>query len=71
VVVEILDHLLVAALGYADFVLSYEVQVALIEFLKLRGGDATHGALLGSVVTFVDITAYGADKFLLHKIWGN
>ena len=67
VVVEVLNHLLVATFGNADFVLCYERERTLFaEFLELRSGNAAHGAFFGSFGTFVDVTANGADEFLFH-----
>ena len=67
VVVEVLNHLLVATFGNADFVLCNERERTLFaEFLKLRSGNAAHGAFFGSFGTFVDVTANGADEFLFH-----
>ena len=36
------------------------------QFLEFALGGAAEGALFGSFIAFVNITAYGADKFLFH-----
>ncbi|EJW94980.1 membrane protein [gut metagenome] len=65
--VEILDHFIVATLSYTYFVFSYKSQRSrLVEFLELRSGNATLGALFGCMFAFMYITTYGADKFLFH-----
>ena len=67
VVVEVLNHFIVATFGNAESVLCYEVEATLFgQFLKLAGGNFAHGALLRGFGTFVDITTDGADKFLVH-----
>ena len=66
--VEVFDHLFVETFGDTDFMLGDELETSLgAHFLELAAGSATEGALFGSLITFVDITTYGADKFLFHS----
>ena len=68
--VEVLDHLGIAALGHADFVLGNELESLLGgQFLELRLGSAAERALFGSLVTFVNVAAHCADKFLCHCLF--
>ena len=67
-VVEVLNHFFVATLGYADFVFRDKRKTTFFfQLLKLGSRNATHRALFWSVVTFVNITAYGANEFLFHN----
>ncbi len=64
---EVVDHLLVLALGAAHLMLGHKHELGgLVEFLELGSGSTADGALFGSFVPFVYIAAHSADKFLLH-----
>ena len=66
---KIVNHLLVATFGYADFVFGDELQTSfLINFLESALGSMADGAFFGSFGTFVYVTAYGTDKFLFHNV---
>lgn len=69
VVVEVFYHLLVATFGHAYLMFGHEREAGVLcKFLELGGGHAAHGAFFGSMVTFVNVTAYGANEFLLHDV---
>ena len=68
VVVQVLDHFVIAALGYADhvFIGKYQrtIRGLFFNFHKLAGRSLAEGALLGSGITFVNVTAYCTSEFL-------
>lgn len=58
-------HFGIGAFGNAYFVLGYEIEgFSFVEFFELALGSAADRAFFGSFVTFVYVTANGADKFL-------
>lgn len=66
--IEVGNHFGIAAFCHTDFVFGYELKrFRFYEFFEFRFGGAAEGAFFGCFVTFVDITANGADKFFLHS----
>ncbi len=61
-------HLVVGILGYTDLMLGDQLkQGILLKFFEFALGSLAEGAYFGCLVTFVNVTADGADKFLLHS----
>ena len=68
VCVQVLYHLLVATLGHAHLMLGDELKQSFrVKFFELALGCAADRAFLRSFRTLVDVTAYHADKFLVHN----
>ena len=69
--IEVLDHLFIYAifLGDTDNVLLYELETTslLNELLELRSRNTALWTTLGRSWTFMNITANGANPFLLHN----
>ena len=69
VVVEVLDHLFVTAFGNAKFVLGNEGETGvLFHFFEFKRWNTANRTASRSFITFVDVTAYGADKFLFLNL---
>ena len=68
VVVQVLDHLVVATFSYADDMFVSKGQRtagSLFNYLnELAGRSLTQGALLGSSIAFIDVAANCTSKFL-------
>ena len=69
-ILETFPEFFAGALAVADLVYRYEIQVALglNEFYELLFADFAHRALIGSLGTFVNVTAYGTTPFLCHNL---
>ena len=58
----------IAAFGNADYVLCYELEVAvLFQLFELASGNFALRAALRGFWTFVDVSTNGANKFLCHS----
>lgn len=56
--------------GNAQLVLGCKLRECILcQLSKLTGGSATDRALLRSGLTLVDVSAYGANKLLLHNVF--
>jgi hypothetical protein len=66
VILQTLDNLFVNTLSNANHVLVNKLKIAflLYELNELICANLAKGALLGSCITFVNITAYGTFPFL-------
>ena len=55
----------------ADMMLSNELKsfTVINDFFEFRSRNSALRTTFGSLITFVYITAYGADKFLFHNVW--